>query len=172
MTNLNVDYLGLTFENPFVLASAPPTANADMISRAFEAGWAGAVIKTLTTDPVSNLQNRFETAKVGKKIIGFKNIELCSETSPDKWYEEIRTLKKRFPKKIIIGSVMGDAKNEAQWIDLTLGCQDAGADLVELNFSCPHGYPEKGRGAAIGQSADYSAQITKWVKVQNQNHLP
>jgi len=172
MTDLSIEYLGLTFENPFVLASAPPTANAEMISRAFEAGWSGAVIKTLTPDPVSNLQNRFETAKVGKKIVGFKNIELCSETTPDKWYDEIRTLKKRFPKKIIIGSVMGDAKNETQWMDLTLGCQDAGADLVELNFSCPHGYPEKGRGAAIGQSADYSAQITKWVKSHSKVTVP
>lgn len=50
--NTKVECAGVEFENPFVLASAPPTANADMISRAFDAGWAGAVIKTLIHEPV------------------------------------------------------------------------------------------------------------------------
>lgn len=172
MGNLSASYLDIRFENPFVLASAPPTANAEMISRAFDAGWSGAVVKTLTTDPTSNVKNRFETNKIGNEIVGFKNVEMCSEMPPDKWYKEIEILKKRFPEKIVIGSVMGDAKNEKQWLDLTLGCQEAGADIIELNFSCPHGYPEKGRGAAIGQSADYSSTITKWVKNDKRITIP
>ena len=82
-----------------MLASGPPTANADMISRAFEAGWAGAVIKTLILEPVTNLQNRFATIKLGSSIMAFKNIELLSELKPDDWYREIRTLKIGFPAK-------------------------------------------------------------------------
>ena len=126
--HLAVDYSGVHFENPFVLASGPPTANADMISRAFEAGWAGAVIKTLILEQVVNLQNRFATIKVGSKIVAFKNIELLSETKPGDWYRDIRTLKRRFPSKIVIRSIMGDAKAQDQWIELARGCQDAGAD--------------------------------------------
>jgi len=67
---------------------------------------------------------------------------------------------------------MGDAKAKDQWLDLALGCQGAGADMIELNFSCPHGYPEKGKGSAIGQSAEYSARITKWVKEEKALTVP
>jgi|GEM_PF-2305006 len=66
--DLSIDYLGTHFENPFVLASGPPTANAEMIARAFAAGWAGAVIKTLIREPVKNLKNRFASIKQGKKL--------------------------------------------------------------------------------------------------------
>ena len=95
--DISTKYLGKRFENPFILASAPPTANGEMIKRAFEAGWAGAVIKTLIQEPVKNLQNRFATYKMGKKIIGFENIELLSELTPEEWYKDIQELKKKFP---------------------------------------------------------------------------
>jgi dihydropyrimidine dehydrogenase (NAD+) subunit PreA len=170
--DLSIDYLGKRFENPFVLASGPPTANAEMIARAFATGWAGAVIKTLIREPVKNLKNRFATVKLGKKIVAFENIELLSERTPEQWYQDIHSLKKDFPHKIIIGSIMGDAKNKDQWLELALGCQEAGVDLIELNFSCPHGYPEKGKGAAIGQSAEYAARITHWLKEEKALTVP
>lgn len=170
--NLQTSYLGKTLENPFLLASGPPTANAEMLLRAFEAGWAGAVIKTLILEPVNNLHNRFAAAKIGKNLVGFENIELLSERTPDAWFEDIRILKDRFPGKIIIGSIMGDATHDAQWKELALGCQEAGADFLELNFSCPHGYPEKGKGSAIGQSADFSAKITRWLKEDPKLSMP
>jgi dihydropyrimidine dehydrogenase (NAD+) subunit PreA len=162
--SLVIDFLGKTFEHPFVLASGPPTANADLISRAFEAGWAGAVVKTLIREPVRNLHNRFAAYRVAGTLIGFENIELVSDRAPDDWFRDIRILKNRFPGKRVIGSIMGDARDPGPWLELANGCADAGADLLELNFSCPHGHPEKGKGAAIGQNADYAAAITRWVK--------
>jgi dihydropyrimidine dehydrogenase (NAD+) subunit PreA len=169
---LLITYLGKQFENPFVLASGPPTANAEMISRAFEAGWAGAVVKTLIREPVHNLQNRFASIKSGKSIFAFENIELLSEQPPDRWYQDIAILKKRFPDKVVIASIMGDARSRDPWVELALGCQDAGADILELNFSCPHGYPEKGKGAAIGQNAEYSASIVEWLKADGRIRIP
>lgn len=156
-------YLGLELINPFILASAPPTATPAMIARAFDAGWAGAVIKTLTRPAVKNLSNRFASNSLGRQIFAFENIELLSELSPEAWFQGIRELKRDYPDRVIIGSIMGDAASPDQWIELALGCQEAGADLLELNFSCPHGYPERGQGAAIGQHADLAARITGWL---------
>lgn len=170
--DLSVDFLGKKFDNPFLLASGPPTANCAMIKRAFDAGWAGAVIKTLIKEPVKNLSNRFASQKINNNLYAFENIELLSELSPDQWYKDIRTLKQAYPHKIVVGSIMGDAKNKAQWIDLALGCQSAGVDFLELNFSCPHGYPEKGKGAAIGQNAKFAALITSWVKKDRRINVP
>ncbi len=161
---LEVTCCGIRFENPFILASAPPTAGLDMIRRGFEAGWSGAVIKTLIPEPVNNLQNRFAVLRQGGKIIGFENLELLSERSPDEWYSIISDLKREFPSRIIIGSIMGDALSPDQWLNMALGCQNAGADMLELNFSCPHGYPEKGKGSAIGQNPEYATRITGWLK--------
>jgi dihydropyrimidine dehydrogenase (NAD+) subunit PreA len=162
--DLSVRYLGVAFDSPFVLASGPPTANAEMIARGFEVGWAGAVVKTLIREPVGNLQNRFASLRVGDGVFALENIELLSEMPPDVWYEHIRWLKQQFPEHVIIGSIMGDAKSSHQWVDLAIGCQQAGADLLELNFSCPHGYPERGKGSAIGQSAEYAGDITHVTK--------
>lgn len=162
-SDLHTTYLGVTFQNPFILASAPPTATGDMLRRAFEAGWGGAVIKTLSHEPVHNLPNRFATIRNGNRITGFENIELLSEQTPEEWYRAIAVVKADFPHCPIIGSIMGSADSPDEWLSLARGCQDAGVDLLELNFSCPHGYPERGRGAAIGQNPEYAARITRWL---------
>jgi dihydropyrimidine dehydrogenase (NAD+) subunit PreA len=162
-SDLYTSYLGVNFRNPFILASAPPTATGDMVRRAFEAGWAGAVIKTLTREPVRNLPNRFATIRSGNRITGFENLELLSEQTPDEWYRAISVIKADFPDCPIIGSIMGAADSADEWLSLARGCQDAGVDLLELNFSCPHGYPERGQGAAIGQNHVHGARITNWL---------
>ena len=172
MNALATPFAGLSLINPFVLASAPPTANPDMIARAFEAGWAGAVIKTIVDDPVLNLSNRFGTNKIGKQVYAFKNIELAGEISLADWITGARQLKSRFPDRILIGSIMADARQYASWIDLTLACQEAGMDMVELNFSCPHGYPERGKGCAIGQDEKTAAEIVRQIKADPRITIP
>ena len=52
---LGVTFTGLTFENPFLLASAPPTESDTNIMRAFDAGWGGVVTKTIGLHPVVNV---------------------------------------------------------------------------------------------------------------------
>ncbi len=170
--DLSANYLGHDLINPFILASAPPTATPAMIARAFDAGWAGAVIKTLTRETVKNLSNRFAVNTMAHRVFAFENIELLSELSPEAWYAGIGELKRNYPDRLVIGSVMGDARVPDQWIELALGCQEAGADLLELNFSCPHGYPERGRGSAIGQHAETAAEITAWLTSDARIVLP
>ena len=169
---LGVDYLGVHFENPFLLASGPPAADAEMLLRAFECGWSGAVTKTLIARPVNNVRNRFAALKAGDKLVAFQNFELLSEQCPDEWYRDIRRLKREFPQKVIVGSIMGDARSADEWTELALGLQDAGTDLLELNFSCPHGYPDRGEGASIGQSAEFTAEIVSWLANNKEIRIP
>ncbi len=164
--NLGVTLGTLHFENPFILASAPPTADGKSIRKAFDLGWAGAVIKTIKPDElaIEDVSPRFGILKDQQGlIIGFENFELVSKKSIAYWTNEIRTIKKDYPGKILIASIMADLK-EASWVKLSQEMEQAGADALELNFSCPHGMPEKGIGAAIGQSSSIAAQITAWVK--------
>jgi dihydropyrimidine dehydrogenase (NAD+) subunit PreA len=166
MSDLRTVCGSLSFENPFVLASAPPTASYEMIRKAFGLGWGGAVTKTIKPDSfvVSDVSPRFNaiSSRVGD-VIGFENIELVSKRELAYWIDTIGKLKREFPRKPVIASIIGDTER-GSWAALAEAVESAGADAVELNFSCPHGMPEKGVGAAIGQSAAISARVTGWVR--------
>jgi len=157
---------GFPLINPFLLASASPTASADLIRRAFLQGWAGAVTKTIKPDSmaVSDVSPRFHGWRDSAgAVVGFENIELVSKRDEAYWVKTIADLKTEFPDRMVIASLMGDSR-PASWRNLACRMVEAGADALELNFSCPHGMPEKGVGAAIGQDPAITARITGWVK--------
>lgn len=165
MTTLATRILGIDFENPFLLASAPPTALIESIDKAFEMGWGGAVLKTITPDDLEMKEAslRYAVLQNKKRIIGFQNIELLSHQTVQYWCDGIKQLKQKHPTKVVIASIMAPVDKNA-WQDLVKTLNNTPADGFELNFSCPHGMPEKGIGMAIGTDAEISSQITTWVK--------
>ena len=165
MATLKTSILGIEFENPFLLASAPPTSSVESIDKAFEMGWGGAVIKTITPDDLEMLEAspRYETMKSKGKVIGFQNIELLSHETVKYWCDGIRYLKKKYPEKVIIASIMAPVARD-EWQNLVRALDGTPIDAYELNFSCPHGMPERNIGMAIGTSAEISILITSWVK--------
>ncbi len=164
-STLRTSFLGIDFENPFLLASAPPTALIESIDTAFEMGWGGAVLKTITPDDLAmnEASLRYAVLRDQKHIIGFQNIELLSHQTVKYWCDGIKFLKQKYPHKVVIASIMAPVNKEA-WQNLVRAINNTPADAFELNFSCPHGMPEKGIGMAIGTDAEISSQITAWVK--------
>lgn len=168
--DLSIEVCGIKFENPFGLASAPPTTSSAMIRRAFDAGWGFAVTKTfaLDKDYVTNVSPRIVRGTTSGHVYGpgqgsFLNIELISEKSCLYWLKSIRELKRVHPNKVLIASIMC-AYNEDDWKLLAKKAQEAGSDALELNLSCPHGMGEKGMGLACGQKAELVRDICSWVK--------
>lgn len=164
-STLRTSFLGIDFENPFLLASAPPTALIESIDTAFEMGWGGAVLKTITPDDLemNEASPRYAVLQDKKRIIGFQNIELLSHQTVKYWCDGIKFLKQKYPHKVVIASIMAPVNKEA-WQELVKAINNTPADAFELNFSCPHGMPEKGIGMAIGTDPEISSQITTWVK--------
>lgn len=161
MADLSTNCAGITSPNPFWLASAPPANSGLQIMRAFEAGWGGAVWKTLG-QPIQNVSSRFgATGYRGTPAIGFNNIELITDRSLEINFKEIYEVKKRFPKHAVIASLM--VETEEEWRDIIARSIDAGADGLELNFGCPHGMCERGMGSAVGQEPKVNERITGWV---------
>ena len=162
--SLRIVINNLEFESPFILASAPPTASYESIKKAFDAGWGGVVVKTVRPESVlcSNVTPRFAFLKQNNKIIGMQNIEVVSEKPLNYWFNTISTLKKDYPSKIIIASIMGSDKKT--WEETAIRMCNAGADALELNFSCPHGVTQQGLGLSIGQDLEAIQKITSWVK--------
>ncbi|MBR1616999.1 NAD-dependent dihydropyrimidine dehydrogenase subunit PreA [bacterium] len=165
MATLKTSVLGIEFENPFLLASAPPTASVESIDKAFEMGWGGAVLKTITPDNLEmfEVSPRYATIKEKGRVICLQNVELLSHKSVQYWIDGIKYLKQKHPKKVIIASIMAPVVR-TEWQNLVRALNNAPIDAYELNFSCPHGMPERNIGMAIGTSAEISILITAWVK--------
>ena len=162
--DLSITFCGVKAPNPFWLASAPPTNSAYQIRRAFEAGWGGAVWKTLNHEPIVNVSSRYGAVDYdGRKVMGLNNIELITDRTLDVNLAEIRQIKREFPNHALFVSLMVESKRET-WHDIVKQTQDTGCDGVELNFGCPHGMSERGMGAAVGQVPEYTEMITTWVK--------
>ena len=160
---LATTFAGIPCLNPFWLASAPPTNTGEQVIRAFDAGWGGAVWKTIG-EPITNVSSRYSAFDYGGlKMMGFNNIELISDRPIETNLREIAEVKRRYPKHVVIASLMVESKREA-WHEIVLRAEDAGADGLELNFGCPHGMSERGMGSAVGQVPEYCEQITGWVK--------
>ena len=163
MADLVTNFAGIRCPNPFWLASGPPTNSGEQIMRAFDAGWGGAVWKTIG-EPIVNVSSRYSSVDWnGQRMMGLNNIELISDRSIDTNLREIAEVKKRYPHHAVVASLMVDSKREV-WHDIVKRSEDAGADGLELNFGCPHGMSERGMGSAVGQVPDYACMITGWVK--------
>ncbi len=168
--DLSVDFCGVKFLNPFLLSSSPVSNNAEMIERAFAAGWSGVAYKTLVTDriPIYHPSPRMHGYNYGdQRLIGLQNVEQTTDRGLEPNLRDIRYLKKHWPKHRVLASIMGFSNQE--WADLAKACTDAGADMLELNFSCPHMTVE-GSGAKVGKVNDLVEKFT--ATVRKVTHLP
>jgi dihydropyrimidine dehydrogenase (NAD+) subunit PreA len=163
MPDISVNFCGVKSPNPFWLGSGPPANTAYQVMRAFDAGWGGAVWKTIG-EPIMNVSSRYGSIDYkNERMIGLNNIELISDRPIETNFTEITEVKKKYPKHVVVASLMVESKRDT-WHEIVKRTNDSGADLIELNFGCPHGMSERGMGAAVGQVPEYAGLITGWVK--------
>jgi len=165
--DLSITVNGMKFENPFVLGSGPPGTNAKVIARSFDLGWGGMVAKTFSLDAskVINTAPRYakHRGRESNEVIGFQNIELISDRPYEDWIDDCKQLKKNYPNKMLIASIM-EEYNKAAWQRIVREVQETGVDGFELNLSCPHGLPERKMGMAMGENPDIVEEVCGWVK--------
>ena len=179
MSRLETNFTGLKFENPFILASAPPTESKRKILKAFEAGWGGIVTKTIGLHPVENVagpKTIYQRASEAKPYVSRVkrddtvshsswNWELISDQPLDLWLPDLEEIKSTFPNRMLIASIMAGAGNEEEmnnWKKLAKACVNAGCDAIELNMSCPH-MDRKDMGANIANDEEIIKSILKAV---------
>ena len=177
---LAVTFTGLRFENPFLLASAPPTESDSNIMRAFDAGWGGVVTKTIGLHPVVNVdgpKTKFLRSTPDSPVLSMKkrpgtalhsswNWELISDKPLDWWIPKLARIKAAFPDRILVASIMAGSGSDEElrnWQELATACQTEGADALELNLSCPH-MDRKDMGSNIGKDTEQISIVTHVVK--------
>ena len=161
--DLAIDFCGIRCENPFFLASSAVCTNYEMVARAFEAGWAGVFYKTICLQEIREVSPRFDAVhERGKSdFFAFRNMEQLSENPVEMDFDILRRLKKDYPSKVVVASIMG--QTEDQWIELAKMAEEAGCDAVELNFSCPQ-MRMTGMGSDVGQDPELVTFFTAYVK--------
>jgi len=180
MADLSTTFTGIRFDNPFMLASAPPTESDANIMRAFEAGWGGVVTKTIGLHPVVNVKGpktkflRAENSGTGlsmnkrpnSTLMASWNWELISDKPLDWWIGKLANIKKQYPNKVLVASIMAGSGNDKElhnWQTLAKACQDEGVDGLELNFSCPH-MDRVDMGSNVGKDKVLCSVVTMAVK--------
>ncbi len=168
LKDLSIDFLGVHFENPFILSSSIVAGSYEMCASAFKAGWAGAAFKTIGFLKPREVSPRFDVLnKEGTPFIGFKNLEQISDHDLSENLKDLKRLKEDFPNKVIVASIMG--RDEKEWTRLAELVTEAKADIIECNFSCPQ-MCGKGLGSDVGQDPELMARYTAAVK--RGTHLP
>src|SRR2546428_6252890 len=164
--DLSITVNGIKFPNPFLLGSGPPGTNARVIAKSYDAGWGGAVAKTVSLESakVVNVVPRYGKlrSKSSGEVIGFENIELISDRPIEVWLDEFRQIKREYPNHVLVASIMEEYE-KSRWHELTRMVQDTGVDAFELNFSCPHGMTERKMGSEMGEHPDLTEEVTSWV---------
>ena len=167
--DLGIIFCGIKCENPFFLASSAVCTNYEMVANAFKAGWAGVFYKTICMQEIKEVSPRFDAMHNNAThgdFYGFRNMEQLSENPVEEDFDILRRLKKDYPTKVVIASIMG--QTEEEWMKLAKMAEEAGCDAVELNFSCPQ-MKHKGMGSDVGQSQElvnaYTACVKSSVKI-------
>jgi dihydropyrimidine dehydrogenase (NAD+) subunit PreA len=191
MADLSTTFTGIHFENPFLLASAPPTESESNIQRAYEAGWGGVVTKTIGLHPVVNVVGpktkffrlddggtRLSMAKRAEStLLASWNWELISDKPLDWWVGRLRSIKRAWPNRVLVASIMAGSGSDSElraWQTLTEAVQAEGVDAIEMNLSCPH-MDRADMGSNIGKDAVLTsvvveavhavAKVPVWVKL-------
>eukprot|EP00873_Tetraselmis_striata_P013339 jgi/Tetstr1/433603/TSEL_022868.t1 len=163
--SLAVEVDGLKMPNPFVIGSGPPGTNYVVMKKAFDEGWGGVIAKTVSLDSskVINVTPRYAKLKGSdNKVLGWENIELISDRPLEVMLDEFKRLKQEYPDRMLIASIM-EEYNQGAWEELIGRCEEVGVDAFEVNFSCPHGMPERKMGMAMGQDCELLGEVCGWI---------
>ncbi len=166
--SLQTEFGGLTLKNPFLLASGPPTRDAGMLDRAFAAGWAGAVVKTI---PSEGLMQRGLTEEprplltpyvVKKRKIGMGNLSITGEWRIEEWAEALPELTAQYPDRVVLGSI-GAELIQDDWQIMASQIAAAGFDGIELDLSCTHAKLGRHTPLIVGEDPELVAMVVGWV---------
>ena len=161
-SDITTDFCGFKMENPFILSSSVVGSSYEMVSRAFDMGWAGVSFKTISLMDIHEASPRFSAIKnFDGSFLAFKNIEQLSDHTVIENVEIFKKLKKNYPNKFLLVSIMG--RDDYEWEYLAKIAEEAGADALELNFSCPN-MTEEHSGSDVGQEPDLVKRYTSVVK--------
>ena len=163
---------GVTFKNPFYVASGPTVKSVRQLKRIEETGWAAASLK-LSIDPAPYINRK---PRYGL----FSHLNALAFTAEKRLtfaegLQIVEDAKKVLNDLILMVNITyaGDAGWDG-WVNMAKQYESAGADIIELNMCCPNmsynlevsgesAETKQHTGASMGQHVDVSSEIVAAV---------
>jgi dihydropyrimidine dehydrogenase (NAD+) subunit PreA len=166
MADLSVDFAGLKLKNPFIIASSELTNKIDKIKMAEENG-ASAISTKLTFLKVPLYARPYHIIERDGAFYSPSGERMWVE-----WTQELIQECKEQTELKVIANMMGPGEDLEGWAKLGRMLEEAGADMLELNMSCPNlglmakqmGIDEEPElGASIGKDPLLAGAVVKAV---------
>jgi len=163
---LDTDFFGRKLISPFILSAAPPSDGYEQMKQAYEAGWAGGIMKTAFDNLEIHIPSEYMFVW-GEGKHTFANCDNVSEHPLDRVCDEVSRLVQEYPDRLTMastgGPVTGDDEADKQgWQSNTKKLEAAGAMGIEYSLSCPQG-GDGTHGDIVAQDARLTAKIIDWV---------
>ncbi|MBA3052882.1 FAD-dependent oxidoreductase [bacterium] len=171
--SLETDFFGRKINSPFLLSAAPPSDGYDQMKKAYEAGWAGGIMKTAFDGGGIHIpgeyMHTFNDTTYGNcdNVSGHTLTRVCGE---------VKKLVKEFPDRLTMASTGGpvtgnDKEDKKGWQANTKKLENAGVMGIEYSLSCPQG-GDGTEGDIVSQNAALTARIIDWVMEVSDPKIP
>lgn len=163
MVDISVNYAGIQLSSPIIIAASGLTETVERIKKAERFGAGGVVVKTKFEEPMMAKSptprfNLLSHGFAGDRSLSFYSIEQGAETDIDGYCEELVKMKEQ-TNLAIIGSV--GCVNDETWVKWSKAVERAGADMLELNLSCPHSNLVIGQAPVISETIEHVTRLVK-----------
>ncbi len=169
--NLGLNFCGINFPNPFVVSKVPPIGDVEIIASQLEAGWGGVLLRNASLNITAGKQTITSLRKKvplyrgvdyeEKRMIDLGWIEPKAPISLQEAENSIRTLKEKFPANVVIAGMVGT--NREEWLKVSRRLSQAGADLIECDFSISNG-DSAGTKTVIAHDLKLMEKATRYVR--------
>jgi dihydropyrimidine dehydrogenase (NAD+) subunit PreT len=171
--DISTDFFGFPMSSPFLLSAAPHTDGFDQMKLAYEAGWAGGVMKTAFDGLDVHIPAGYMFAYTKDT---FANCDNVSDHPLDRVCAEVRELRRLYPEKLTMastgGPVTGDDENDKKgWQSNTKKLEEAGCVGLEYSLSCPQG-GDGTEGDIVSQNAKITQKVIEWILEAGDPNIP
>ncbi|MFA6584265.1 MAG: FAD-dependent oxidoreductase [Elusimicrobiaceae bacterium] len=171
--SLEADFFGRKIKSPFLISAAPHSDGYEQVKKAYEAGWAGVVMKTSFDNVPIHIPGEYMFAFSQDT---YANCDNVSGHQLDRVCAEVKKLVREFPDRLTMastgGPVTGNDENDRKgWQSNTLKLEKAGAMGVEYSLSCPQG-GDGTKGDIVSQDPELTAKIIGWVMEVSAPNVP
>ncbi|MCL4528353.1 MAG: FAD-dependent oxidoreductase, partial [Chloroflexi bacterium] len=171
--SLATDFFGRQIRSPYLLSASPMTDGLNQMQRAYEAGWAGAIMKTAFDNVPIHIPAEYMFTFSQST---YANADNVSGHPLDRVCREVEQLIKKWPDRLTMASTGGpvtghDESDKAGWQSNTKKLEAAGAMGIEYSLSCPQG-GDGTEGDIVSQNAALTAKIIDWIMEVGHPDIP
>jgi NADPH-dependent glutamate synthase beta subunit-like oxidoreductase/dihydroorotate dehydrogenase/ferredoxin len=171
--SLATEFFGRPIRSPYLISASPSTDGLEQMNRAYQAGWAGGVMKTAFDNVGIHIPGEYMFTY---NPYTYANADNVSGHSLDRVCSEVELLVKKWPDRLTMASTGGpvsgnDEADAAGWQSNTKKLEAAGVMGIEYSLSCPQG-GDGTEGAIVSQNAALTAKIIDWIMQVGDPDIP